>query len=637
MNIVIGDLESNGFVGVADRVHCGVFKNITTGVITKFYQGTHVDYVEAMLSFLDEQDVLIFHNGIRFDFPLLRNLYNWEPSPRHKIVDTLWMSRLQDPNRKLPYNCPNKRAGPHSVEAWGYRLGRGKPDHEDWENFSMDMLHRCTEDVEIQHLIYQELLREGKGRNWKNAHMLTFKLFQILQKQEEFGWAFDSEYANEKIGMLTHWIDRIDKVLESHLPMKAIPLENKVKGIYNYVKKPFLKSGKPSASVINTFGNRNSDEPNWGVSGPFSRVEFRPVSMDSNQETKDFLLKEGWIPQEWNLDENGNNRSPKMSKGEKFEGINGKVGKLIAKRVQIRHRRSQIQGWLDRVREDGRLPSVVTGIADTGRMKHSVIVNVPNAGAFFGKQMRKCFTAPEGRVLVSVDADSCQNKMLGQRANSPELSRLLIEEDTHTLVMNAVNTVCDKYSLVNISRGKAKGVGFAYRFGASDNKLGALVGGNKDIGTEIRAAIDAVFPAQAALLDRLTAEWEKNAKVRMNNWGKPEYYDGWIEGLDGRPIMISSPHAILVYMLQSDEAIMMSSAYVMMYKKLIAKGYKWGEDFGIVCFYHDEITIECREEIAEEIKPIMEEAISASSDYYNMSVCPQTGTAEIGKDWLAVH
>ncbi len=138
-----------------------------------------------MLLLLDEADVLIFHNGIGYDFPLLKDLYGWEP--KHKVVDTLLMSRLQNPARTVPYQAPNRGIGPHSVEAWGYRLGRGKPDHEDWSVFSPEMLHRCTEDVEIQHLIYNALLEEGKGKNWRNAHMMTFKLFQILKRQEEYG------------------------------------------------------------------------------------------------------------------------------------------------------------------------------------------------------------------------------------------------------------------------------------------------------------------------------------------------------------------------------------------------------------------------------------------------------------------
>jgi DNA polymerase I-like protein with 3'-5' exonuclease and polymerase domains len=325
-----------------------------------------------------------------------------------------------------------------------------------------------------------------------------------------------------------------------------------------------------------------------------------------------------------------------MSKDETFEGVEGKAGQLLAKRVQIRHRRSTIEGWLERVRPDGRVEGRVSGIAATGRAKHSGIVNVPNAEAFFGKQMRKCFTHDKGMKLVSVDADSCQNKMLGQRAQSAELARLLIEEDTHTLVKDAVNSVLRRKKLPEITRGFAKGVGFAYRFGASDNKLGDLCGGGKQLGGEIREAINAVFPAQASLLERLTKEWRSNATRSLNKWGKISYRNGWIKGLDGRPIQIESEHQILVYMLQSDEAIMMSAAYCIGYKLLTEK-LEFGKDFGITLWMHDEYTVECKEEHIPFVKECLEKSITMASEHFNMFTCPQTGTADVGDNWLEVH
>ncbi len=33
MRILVGDIEANGFVGVADRVHCCVLKDINTNEI----------------------------------------------------------------------------------------------------------------------------------------------------------------------------------------------------------------------------------------------------------------------------------------------------------------------------------------------------------------------------------------------------------------------------------------------------------------------------------------------------------------------------------------------------------------------------------------------------------------------------
>src|SRR5690606_2933909 len=115
------------------------------------------------------------------------------------------------------------------------------------------------------------------------------------------------------------------------------------------------------------------------LAGPFSRVAFRRVDLDSNSEVKNFLLSLGWEPTEWNTNDAGERTSPKLSKDDNFEGIQGSLGKLVAKRIQCRQRRGIIEGWLEVVRPDGRMPSVVSGIASTGRAKHRNIVNVPRA------------------------------------------------------------------------------------------------------------------------------------------------------------------------------------------------------------------------------------------------------------------
>ena len=122
-------------------------------------------------------------------------------------------------------------------------------------------------------------------------------------------------------------------------------------------------------------------------------------------------------------------------------------------------------------------------------------------------------------------------------------------------------------------------------FGAGDAKLAKTLECSVAEAGKIREKFLNNLPALKDLIDKLTAEFRKTAKRRVNPWGKVEYYDGYIEGLDGRPIYIPNEHQILVYMLQSDEAIMMTKAYNEACKRLSAK-YKWGEDYGVVGWYH---------------------------------------------------
>lgn len=639
------DLEANGLLDTADKLWIGVFKDIETKEVFKFHVNQGEDYVDNMLAFMDSCKTLIAHNGIGYDFPLLRKLFNYEY--KGNKVDTLIMSRMLFPTRIAPRGC---KAGPHSVESYGMQFRLLKPEHEDWSQYSEEMNTRCSKDVEIQVKIYNYLMKAATmkpGVTWWEAFKTNFKVFEILQRQAEYGWKLDKEYTEAKIRMTTKWIERIDNVLDRHLPLICEIEHSKSRGVVSYYKAPFTRAGKLQHYIqswvdelegVDALTNNNDS-----ISGPFTKVKFRKVDPSSRDEVVKFLLDSGWEPKEFNYNDEGEVTSPKLSKDETFEGVEGKTGKLLAKRIQIRHRRSVMEGWLRNVRPDGRISAVVTGIADTGRMKHSGIVNVPNADAFFGKQMRKCFIASEGKTLVGCDATSCQDRMLANRARVEEFKDMLLNGDKdkgtdgHSLARKAVNYVHNKLGIPLISRQKAKNYNFAFKFGASDNKLGRMSNKGKEVGEKIRASLRKVFHAQAALVDDLTNQWERTAHRTVNKWGGKSLSNGYIRGLDGRPICIQSPHAILVYMLQSDEAITMCKAYCLMYDRLNEAGHKWGDDYGIVCFYHDEVTVECRKEIAQDVARIMEGCISDAGKHFKLDFCPQEGKAEIGENWFAIH
>lgn len=152
---LVYDTEGDGFRDESTRLWCLVAKDLETGTIFQFGP----DEISDAIKLLGQAEVLICHNQIGHDLPILQRLYGWSPSPGTRIVDTYILSLLLWPDRPNPEGYKGK-GGPHSIEAWGYRMGRWKPEHDDWSQFSPEMLHRCTEDVEIQALVYKELLKE---------------------------------------------------------------------------------------------------------------------------------------------------------------------------------------------------------------------------------------------------------------------------------------------------------------------------------------------------------------------------------------------------------------------------------------------------------------------------------------------
>lgn len=304
----------------------------------------------------------------------------------------------------------------------------------------------------------------------------------------------------------------------------------------------------------------------------------------------------------------------------------------------MRHRRSQIEGWVKNIRDDGRLSSGVSGIATTGRMKHKTLVNVPGGDSFFGKQMRKCFTSKPGYVIVGCDSDACQSRMLAARVGDPEYTKALLEgtKEDKTSVHFVNQRALREVAGIDATYHQSKTLNYAHLFGASDTKLASTFNStSKELGAKIREALLSVAAGFERLVSGLTEEWRSHAKKRLSDWGKMEHYKGWVIGLDGRPIYISSEHQILVYVLQSDEAIMMSAAYNLLWKRL-SKKYKYGEDFGVVCMMHDEYNIECKEEIAEDVARIAEKCIEDAGRFYKINV-PHVGEAKIGETWWDVH
>lgn len=622
------DVEANGFLRQATKIHCFVFSDLKKQQVVKFYPHQIEEAIEYLLSC----DVVIGHNILEYDLPLIERLYGVKY--KGVKVDTLIMSRLLNPKRLLPPNAKDRKAGPHSLYAWGVRCGIDKPEHEDWENFSEDMMHRCAEDVSINVTTYHMLMEEAEGWDWVNGFKLSFKFFENIYRQAEYGWKFDVEWANWCIQTLEKRFNRIDKAVIPRLPNVLDILEVKKEGERQWLKKPFLKSGKISDAVKN-YAERNGlgEEFLSSVCGPFSRVLFRKVDMGSGEETKNFLLSLGWEPLEWNTDDTGAKTSPKLSKDDPFEGLNSGVGRLIARRVQYRHRQSALKGLLELVREDGSISSEASGVTDTFRLKHKNIVNIPAAKSLFGWQMRRCFVAREGMVLVSTDSDSCQLRMLGARIRNQDYIEALVSGDKSkgTDLHSMTKKIGDLES-----RDTAKSVIYCLLFGGGDTKLGKTAK-KPGQGADLRQKLYRGFDGLGEHVADLERQWTATAQRQYNKaMRRMELVNGKIRGLDGRPITVPFKHQLLVYELQSDEAIMMEAAYNKAIADLEKAGLVWGTDFGGVCHYHDEFTIECKPEYAEFVKEVSENAISWAGKFYGI-LCPHKGDGKIGRNWYEVH
>jgi len=166
------DLETNGLLNNVTRIHCLSLYWVKDDLIETFndepYSDGTIDIKEDApmgsnysittgISWLETADILVGHNIIGYDLPIIKKLYPWF-NPRGIVIDTLLLSRLYHPNlldidKKHAWkNMPLQLYGRHSLEAYGHRLGTNKGSFSkttDWKEWSQEMEDYCTQDVVV--------------------------------------------------------------------------------------------------------------------------------------------------------------------------------------------------------------------------------------------------------------------------------------------------------------------------------------------------------------------------------------------------------------------------------------------------------------------------------------------------------
>ena len=160
------DLETNGLLNDATRIHCIALHWCKDNITQSFNDEKYCENpkelpmgsgysITTALGLLETADVLIGHNIIGFDIPVIKRLYPWF-NPDGDIIDTLILSRLYHPDLlgvdKKSNKIPSKLFGRHSLEAYGHRLGVLKGDYgkdTDWKEWSREMEDYCVQDVVV--------------------------------------------------------------------------------------------------------------------------------------------------------------------------------------------------------------------------------------------------------------------------------------------------------------------------------------------------------------------------------------------------------------------------------------------------------------------------------------------------------
>jgi hypothetical protein len=578
MKQIVFDIEANGLN--PDKVWVIVAHELDTQETKVFSGSTLYDFNTYIQDLHGDVYELIGHNIIDYDIPVLERILGTDFGSCN-VTDTLVLSRLADPQRE----------GGHSLENWGQLLGCPKGEHNDWDNYSQEMVEYCKQDVLVNVKVYYAL-RSALSDFGSESISLEHQVQSIISTQIHNGWLLDQEGAFVLLAKLKERKFELEDAV--HNTFKPLPT------YVRNVKPKFKKDASLSVVGLKFLGEQ------WAtVGGEFSRIDYPEFNLGSRQQIGRYLQYFGWKPKQF------------TEKGQAVvdEAVLSKVtnipeASMIAEYLLVQKRIAQVQSWLDAVEDDGRVHGYVNANGTvTGRMTHSSpnMAQVPSSSAEYGKECRACWIAPKGYKVVGMDASGLELRMLAHYMNDEDYTNEILNGDIHT---------ANQFASGVDTRSQAKTFIYAFLYGAGDAKIGSIVGGTARDGRKLKEKFLSNTPSLRDLRERVSV-----ASGR-----------GYLYGLDGRRVAVRSEHAALNTLLQSAGAIVMKKALVLLdeYAKL------WNIDYKFIGNIHDEIQTEVREEEAEVFGRLAVSCIEASGQHYKLN-CPLAGEYQIGNNWSETH
>lgn len=460
MKFLCGDIECDGLLDQLTKLHCAVFYNPELDHTYVF-----TDLVELEVFLKDHEDYyLVIHNGVTFDKPALKKLGVNVPN---RIVDTLALSWY------LYLNNPK-----HGLEWWGEQLGVAKPEITDWENLSEEeYIHRCTEDVKIQTLLWNKF-NEYLKQLYPDPKMYT-KFIHYME------WKMDQQriQANNKLKLDIDSALKLKEYFEEEKQKRLTELESVMPKVpvYTTYKKPkvmFKKNGEPStlglkwSERLSQYAKDNAIELGKLIELEEIKVikEYTAPNGNSDIQVKAWLTALGWKPETFKYvkkdltpEELAAAREA-VSPRERYKvkpytkraipqikGDNGlcpSVSRLVAKHPQIKmledlgivaHRLSIVDGFL-RDNVNGYLTAECSGWTNTIRLKHKKLVNLPSIRTPYGKEVRGLLQADKGRILLGSDLSSLEDRLKHhfQWDIDPDYVKTQMEDGFDSHLLNAL-------------------------------------------------------------------------------------------------------------------------------------------------------------------------------------------------------
>ena len=249
--------------------------------------------------------------------------------------------------------------------------------------------------------------------------------------------------------------------------------------------------------------------------------------------------------------------------------------------------------------------------AESGRLSCTKpnLQNIPSDSEF-----RSCFIAGEARKMITADYSGCELRILAEMSQDPEFLRAFKNnEDLHSLVATMMfDKPVSKYENPEL-RQKAKAVNFGLAYGMSARGLANQIGCGDDEAEELLKKYFNAFPAIKSFLER-SAAMAVSRGYSTTIGGRRRHFD--VSNMEDRKKRGQVERQGKNSPIQGANADMIKLA---LYE--LRRGFHERQiNAQLVNTVHDEIVVECAEEIAEETQEIVESIMRAAGGYYVKSI-----------------
>lgn len=230
-----------------------------------------------------------------------------------------------------------------------------------------------------------------------------YKVFEmdswLMARQEDCGIGFDIDGAKALVERIDREMTEIASEIEPQLPSR--PLNKGELDQWRIPAKPWKKDGTLASSMVKWMERTGAklhterdillDGEVYPIVGGQPTKTHGPMRLSNQDDLKDWLIREGWVPTLWNLKKDERGKPVRDDKGQviqttpkmqdqgrlcpNLEELAGELVKPVVRWLSLRNRKSVIEGWLEnkRLAWDGRLGAGASSITPTFRKTHSTV------------------------------------------------------------------------------------------------------------------------------------------------------------------------------------------------------------------------------------------------------------------------